>query len=362
MESSLFESLKMGAFTLPNRILMAPLTRGRATLDGVPTPLMADYYAQRAGAGMIIAEATAISKRGYGWLQAPGIFTEAHVQGWQMITDSVHEADGQILLQLWHMGRVSHPDFLDGQLPVAPSAIAAQFDSNTPIGRKPYVVPHALTIDEIKATVKDYKAGAQRAKDADFDGVEIHGANGYLLDQFLRDSANKRTDIYGGSVQNRARLLCEVIEAVVSVWGSDRVGVRLSPRNPINSMNDSDAVTTFCIATEMLNAYNLAYLHSMEPLPGHPRAGQGERVSPYMRNIFRNTFIANGGYTKALGEKAIADNEADAIAYGVPFLANPDLVDRFKTDAPLNAPDPSTFYTHESKGYNDYPALKSAAA
>lgn len=362
MESVLFKPLKAGALTLPNRILMAPLTRGRATLDGVPTPLMVEYYTQRASTGLIISEATAISKRGYGWVQAPGMFTEAHVKGWQTVTEAVHKAGGRIFLQLWHMGRVSHPDFLDGQLPVAPSAIAAEFDSNTPMGRKPYVVPHALTIDEIKATVQDYKRGAQMAKDAGFDGVEVHGANGYLIDQFLRDSANKRTDIYGGSAENRTRFLCAVTEAVISVWGSDRTGVRLSPRNPGNSMSDSDAVATFSLATEKLNAYNPAYLHSMEPLPGHRRAAPGERVSPYMRKIFKGTFILNGGFTKEIGEKALAAGEGDAVAYGELYIANPDLVTRFKTNAPLNASDPSTFYTHEAKGYTDYPALKNAAA
>jgi len=362
MESSLFKPLKVGALTLPNRILMAPLTRSRATVNGVPTPLMAEYYTQRASAGLIIAEATAISKRGYGWVQAPGIFTDAHVKGWQAVTESVHKAGGRMFLQLWHMGRVSHPDFLDGQLPVAPSAIAAQFDSNTPTGRKPYVVPHALTIDEIKATVADYKRGAQMAKDAGFDGVEIHGANGYLLDQFLRDGANKRTDIYGGAIENRARLLCEVTEAVVSVWGGDRTGLRLSPRNPGNSMSDSDAVATFSFATEKLNAYGLAYLHSMEPLPGHPRAGVGERISPHMRKIFKNTFILNGGYTKEIGEKALAAGDGDAVAYGALFIANPDLIARFKNNAPLNTPDVATFYTHEAKGYVDYPVLKNEAA
>ena len=362
MESLLLKPLKAGALTWPNRVVMPPLTRGRATIDGIPTPLMETYYTQRASAGLIIAEATAISPRGYGWQQAPGIYTTAQVKGWQGITEAVHRAGGRIFLQLWHMGRISHPDFLGGQLPVAPSAIAAATDKNTPPGRKPYVVPHALTIDEIKATIGDYKHGARLAKEAGFDGVEVHGANGYLLDQFLRDGANKRTDIYGGSIANRARLLCEVTEAVVNVWGSDRVGVRLSPRNPGNGMSDSDAITTFNTATEMLNPYNLAFLHSMEPLPGHPRAGAGERVSPSMRKIFKGIFIANGGYTQALGEEALANNAADAVSFGVLFIANPDLVTRFKTGAALNTPDPSTFYTHEAKGYIDYPALISNAA
>ncbi len=357
MDSALFKPMKAGALTLPNRILMAPLTRGRATAEGVPTPLMVDYYTQRASAGLIIAEATAVSQRGYGWLHAPGIYTAAHVKGWQAVTQAVHKAGGRIFLQLWHMGRVSHPDFLGGQLPVAPSAIAAEGHTATPLGQKDYVVPHALTIDEIKATVEDYRHAAKLAKDAGFDGVEIHSANGYLLDEFLRDSANKRTDNYGGSPENRTRLLCEVAEAVTGIWGGDRTGVRLSPRNPYKGMSDSDPVNTFSVAAEKLNAYGLAYLHSMEPLPGHRLAAEGTRVSPVMRKIFKGVFIVNGGYTQKLGEEALAKNEADAVAYGSLFIANPDLVGRFKTGAALNTPDTATFYTHEANGYTDYPLL-----
>ena len=358
----LLQSLKLGALTLPNRMIMAPLTRGRATLEGVPTALMTEYYTQRASAGLIIAEATAISKRGYGWVQAPGIFTAAHVKGWQAVTSSVHQAGGRMFLQLWHMGRVSHPDFQEGQLPVAPSAIAVQGEASTYQGKKKYVTPHALSIDEIKATVEDYKKGAQLAKEAGFDGVEIHGANGYLIDEFLRDGSNKRTDNYGGSAENRARFLTEVTEAVVGVWGAERVGVRLSPRNPYNDMNDSDPFKTFGTTAEKLNAYGLAYLHAMEPLPGHMRAAEGERVTPALRKIFKGVLIANGGYTKELGEKALQQNEVDAIAYGTLFIANPDLPARFKANAPLNTPDMPTFYTHEAKGYTDYPFLKSHAA
>lgn len=359
MDSALFKGLKMGALTLPNRIVMAPLTRGRATLDGVPTPLMTTYYTQRASAGLLIAEATAVSKRGYGWKQAPGIFNTQQVQGWQKVTEAVHKAGGRIFLQLWHMGRVTHPDFLDGQLPVAPSAIAAEGESRA--GKK-YVMPHALTLDEIKATVADYKSGAALAKEAGFDGVEIHGANGYLVDQFLRDGSNKRTDQYGGTIENRLRFLSEVTEAVVNVWGAGRVGVRLSPRNAYNDMHDSDPVALFGAAAERLSGYQLAYLHAMEPLPGHRLSAEGPRVSPVMRKAFKGVLIANGGYTKALGEAALAKDEADAIAYGVLMLANPDLVERFRINAPLNTPDQATFYTHDEKGYADYPFLKSNAA
>lgn len=362
MQPHLLHSLKLGTLTLPNRVLMAPLTRGRATVEGVPTALMAEYYTQRAGAGLIITEATPISQRGYGWVQAPGIYKPSHVKGWQTVTDSVHKSNGRIFLQLWHMGRVAHPDFMGGQTPVAPSAIAAKGESNTYTGKKAFVTPHALTVDEIKTTVEDYKNAAKLAKDAGFDGVEIHGANGYLIDQFLRDGTNKRTDAYGGSPENRARFLLQVTEAVTSVWGGDRVGVRLSPRNPYNDMSDSDPLHTFGLAAEKLNAYGLAYLHTMEPLLGHPRAGEGERVSPLLRKVFKSVLIANGGYTKDLGEKALAQNEADAIAYGVLFLANPDLPERFKSNAPLNTPDMATFYTHDAKGYTDYPALRNQAA
>jgi N-ethylmaleimide reductase len=362
MTSPLFQPLKLGALTLPNRILMAPLTRGRATADGVPTELMAKYYAQRATAGLLIAEATAISWRGYGWVRAPGIYTAAHVNGWRNVTKAVHKAGGRIFLQLWHMGRTSHPDFLGGALPVAPSAIAAEGECATPLGKKPYVVPHALTIEEIRTTITDYKHAAMLAKEAGFDGVEIHGANGYLLDEFLRDGANKRADIYGGSVENRTRLLLEVTQTVTEVWGADRVGVRVSPRNPYKGMSDSDPANTFGVAAEKLNAFGLAYLHSMEPLPGHRLAAEGERVTPVLRKIFKGVLIANGGYTQGLGEKALTNNEADAIAYGVKFIANPDLVARFKSGVPLNEPDMTTFYTHEAHGYTDYPLAKSAAA
>lgn len=352
----------MGTLTLPNRVIMAPLTRGRATAGGEPTPLMVEYYTQRACAGLLISEATAVSPRGYGWVQAPGIFTMGQARGWRLVTDSVHRAGGRIFLQLWHMGRVTHPDFLGGQLPVAPSAIAAKGESLTPTGKKPFVTPHALTLNEIKATIGDYQNAARLAKEAGFDGVEIHGANGYLVDQFLRDGSNKRTDEYGGSVENRMRFLAQVTETVAGVWGAARVGVRLSPRNPYNDMSDSDPAGTFTAAAEMLSGMGIAYLHAMEPLPGHRLWVPGDRVTLLMRKAFKGVLIANGGFTKALGEEALAKGEADAISYGVPYIANPDLAERFKTDAPLNAPDAATFYSHEAKGYTDYPSLKSKAA
>lgn len=361
MTSPLLKPLKAGALELPNRVIMAPLTRARAEENGVPTPLMTEYYVQRATAGLIISEATAVSKRGYGWIQAPGIFKPEHVKGWQKVTEAVHKAGGRMVLQLWHMGRASHPDFMDGLPIVAPSAIAIKGEVDTPLGRKPYTVPHALSVEEIGETLKDYKHGAALAKEAGFDGVEIHAANGYLIDEFIRDGANKRSDSYGGSIDNRLRFMTEVTETVCSVWPSDRVGIRLSPYNPFKDMSDSDPVATFSRAAEKLNAFNLAYLHTLEALPGATRSVAGPRATPEMRKLFKNTFITNGGYDQALGEKAVAAGEVDAIAYGVLFIANPDLVKRFSTQAPLNTPDNETFYTHEARGYTDYPPLKDAA-
>lgn len=349
---SLFSSIKAGALTWPNRILMAPLTRGRAEATGIPTAMMAEYYRLRANAGLIIAEATAISQQGYGWVNAPGIFIDAHEKGWKKVTDAVHQAGGHIYLQLWHMGRISHPDFQNGRLPVAPSAIAATGQATTPLGKKPYVVPHPLTIEEIAAIVQDYIRAARRAISAGFDGVEIHSANGYLLDEFLRDGSNKRTDNYGGSLANRTRFLREVVEAVTATVGADKAGVRLSPKNPNYGMSDSDPESTFTYAAEMLNEFSLAYLHVREDLPG-----EGKRVSPSIRKVFKGVFVANGGYDQKAGELAIENGEADAIAYGRPFIANADLVKRFKIARPLNTPDPNTFYTPGREGYLDYPLL-----
>ena len=357
-EKILFEPYPLKTMTLPNRMVMAPLTRGRAEADGTPNDLMARYYRQRAEAGLIVSEATAISRGGVGWLGAPGIYTDAHVAGWRKVTEAVHEAGGRIFLQLWHMGRASHPDFLDGELPVAPSAVAADEWSHTPLGKKRYVVPRALELDEIPGIVNDYAAAAVRARDAGFDGVEIHGANGYLIDQFLRDGSNRRTDAYGGCVANRARFLLEVTEAVCSAWSPDRVGVRLSPTGGYNDMRDSDPPATFGHAADALNRFNLAYLHLMEALPGHPLAGTHERISPMLRTIYRGTLIINGGFDAQLATAALERGEADLVAFGMLFLANPDLVRRFREGAPLNAPDYATLYTPGPRGYVDYPALE----
>lgn len=355
--TSIFESLVLGDHVLPNRIVMSPMTRGRAEENAIPGKIMAKYYALRAAAGLIITEATAISPQGYGWLNAPGIWNDAQVQGWKSVTDAVHANGGRIFLQLWHMGRVSHPDFLNGKLPVAPSAVAAQGESHTPEGNKPYVTPHELTINEIKAIVADYAAGAKRAISAGFDGVEIHGANGYLIDQFIRDCSNKRTDEYGGNTANRLRFMSEVVNAVVAEVGAGNVGIRLSPTNKYNDMHDSNPIETFTHAAKLLDPLKLAYLHTMEPLPGHMLSTEGERVTPHIRKVYHGNLITNGGYDFELANSAIEDNQADAIAFGLPFLANPDLVARFKIGAELNQPDYATLYTPGDKGYIDYPAM-----
>jgi len=354
----LFSPLQVGSLNLPNRIVMAPLTRGRAGKERIPNDLMVEYYAQRADAGLIITEATQISEQGAGWDESPGIHTAAQVQGWQKITEAVHARGGRIVLQLWHTGRASHPDFQPGgALPVSASAIAINGESHTPNGKQAYVAPRPLELDEIPGVVQQYAEATRRAQAAGFDGVEIHGANGYLIDQFLRDSANQRTDAYGGSVENRARFLLEVTAAVVNAWSSDRVGLRLSPTNPYNDMRDSDPKTTFTYAATALNDFNLAYLHILEALPGHFLAAEGERYTPAIRDAFKGVLMVNGGYDAEKGEAAIANGEADLVAYGVPFIANPDLVERFRLGAPLNPPDPSTFYTKGEKGYTDYPFL-----
>lgn len=356
--SSLFEPLQVGAVKLRNRLVMAPLTRGRAGKERIPNKLMQEYYTQRASAGLIISEATQISEQGAGWSESPGIHTEEQVKSWEKITQAIHKEGGLIYLQLWHTGRASHPYFQpNGQLPVSASAIKAEGDAYTREGKKPYVIPRALELSEIPGVVQDYVNATKRAQAAGFDGVEIHAANGYLIDQFIRDGSNQRTDAYGGSIENRLRFLMEITEAVVNQWSSDRVGVRLSPTNPFNDMRDSDPIATFSQASEALNQFNLAYLHILEALPGHMLAAEGERVGSYMRKAFKGIFMVNGGYDAVKGAAAIDNKEADLVSYGVPFIANPDLPERYRTDAALNEADPNTFYTHEAKGYIDYPAL-----
>lgn len=353
----LFRPLQVGALELPHRIVMAPLTRARAT-NRVPNDLMAEYYRQRSSAALIISEATAISEQGYGWHGAPGIYTSEQVAGWQHVTSAVHAAGGRIFLQLWHMGRVSHPDYQGGQLPVGPSAIAATGEAHTPTGKQPFVVPHPLTQREIASIVDDYAAATRRAREAGFDGVEIHGANGYLIDQFLRDSSNQRTDKYGGPIQNRLRFLREVVEAVTSAWSAERTGLRLSPTMNGNGMGDAEPIALYSQAAQMLNDFNLAYLHVAEAIkPGRLFNPDAPRVTPHIRQAFVGTLIANGGYDLRSAVAALSDSLADAVAFGQSFLANPDLPARLRADVQLNLPDPATFYSHGREGYVDYPAL-----
>ncbi|MEM9264252.1 MAG: alkene reductase [Cyanobacteria bacterium P01_F01_bin.13] len=358
--AALFQPLQIGAIAIPNRIIMAPLTRARSGISRIPNDLMLEYYSQRASAGLIITEATQISEQAAGWQQSPGIYTPEQIAGWQKITEAVHQRGGKIVLQLWHTGRASHPDFQpNGDLPVSASAIAPQGEIHTPLGKKPYVTPRPLTLEEIPRVIEQYATATRNAKEAGFDGVEIHGANGYLIDQFLRDGSNQRTDKYGGSIENRTRFLLEITAAVVNAWSCDRVGVRLSPYGTFNDMKDSNPLATFTYAAKALSQFNLAYLHVLEALPGHFMAAEGvvERATPHLRRAFEGAILLNGGYDAQTGAAAIQNNETDAIAYGIPFIANPDLVERYKQGAPLNEADPATFYTHDGKGYIDYPAL-----
>lgn len=344
--SSLFEPIRLGAIALRNRIVMAPLTRGRAGVARIPNALMAEYYQQRASAGLMITEATQISEQAAGWAETPGIYTEAQIQGWRRITDTVHRQGGKIVLQIWHTGRASHPDFQPGgRQPVSASAIKPVGEIHTPQGKKPFMTPRAITLEEIPGLVQDFAQATRNAQRAGFDGVEIHAANGYLIDQFLRDGTNQRQDAYGGTIQNRVRFLLEVTEAAVNAWSPDHVGVRLSPTNAFNDMKDSNPIATFTYAAQALNPYQLAYLHVLEALPGHMLAVEGERVTPYIREVFQGPLMINGGYDAASGAAAIAHHEADLVAYGVPFIANPDLPEHFAQQAPLNKPDPSTFYS-----------------
>lgn len=351
----LFTPLQVGALTLPNRILMAPLTRCRADADHVPTAIMAEHYAQRASGGLLIAEATMAMEGNSSFWMEPGIYSDAQVKGWKAVTDAVHAKGGRIFLQIWHGGRACHPLLNGGAQPVAPSPLPIVGDEvHTPEGKKPYVTPRELRDDEIPGIIAGFKKAAENAKAAGFDGVEVHGANGYLLDEFLRDGANKRTGPYGGPIENRARLLLEVTAAVCEVWGSDRVGVRISPLNSYNSMIDSDPVglTTY-IATK-LSELKIAYLHVMRA--DFFQAQSGDVVTP-ARAAFKGVLITNMGYTAEEATKAIADGSVDAVAFGTSFLANPDLPARIKAGAPLNAPNSATFYTPGPVGYTDYPAM-----
>jgi 2,4-dienoyl-CoA reductase-like NADH-dependent reductase (Old Yellow Enzyme family) len=346
---SLFDPLRLGDLVLPNRVIMAPLTRARSGASRIPNDLMALYYAQRASAGLIISEATAVDPMGVGYADTPGIWSREQVAGWKRITRAVHAAGGRIFLQLWHVGRISDPNFLDGKLPVAPSAIAAEGNVRLLRPERPYVVPRALEREEIPQIVEAYRRGASNALEAGFDGVELHGANGYLLDQFLQDRTNRRTDDYGGAIQNRARLMLEAVDAAISVWGPGRVGLHIAPRGDSQSMGDSDPARTFGYVAREVGQRKLAFLFARE------RLGPG-RIGPELKAAFGGPFIANQGLTPDEASTLVARGEADAAGFGVLFIANPDLPQRIASNTPLNTPDQDTFYVGGRRGYTDYAA------
>lgn len=352
--TTLFDPIKVGSLELPNRIIMAPLTRSRAVGAGrVPNALMAEYYVQRASAGLILSEATSVTPMGVGYADTPGIWSDEQVAGWKHVTDAVHQAGGRIFLQLWHVGRISDPIFLDGELPVAPSAVQPKGHVSLVRPTKPYVTPRALTLEEIPGIVAAYRKGAENAKKAGFDGVEIHGANGYLLDQFLQDSTNQRTDAYGGSIENRARLLLEVTDACIAVWGADRVGMHLAPRRDAHDMGDSAPLDTFGYVARELGKRGIAFICARESLGDN-------RLGPLLKQAFGGAYIVNEKFTKETAQQTLDAGEADAVAWGQLFIANPDLPTRFKLDAPLNKPNPETYYATGPVGYVDYPALETA--
>ncbi len=351
----LFEELKVGALTLKNRVLMAPLTRSRADEERALGDLHAEYYAQRAGAGLIISEATQISQQGIGYPATPGMHTHAQVAGWKKVTAAVHEAGGQIVAQLWHVGRISLPRYQPGGgPPVSASAVKPDGDAFTFDGMVPFVTPRALEVDEIAEVVADYAHAARRAKEAGFDGIEVHAANGYLIEQFLHTGTNRREDGYGGSVENRVRFLREVTAAVVEIWGADRVGVRFSPHSTGGGSTDADRKETYGAAAAVLEELGVAYLHTLEPAEG---VAPEDRIIGTLRQNYSGVIIANAGYDAASGEALLQSGEADAIAYGRLFIANPDLPERFRQGAPLNEPDRATFYGGGAEGYTDYPFL-----
>ncbi|RYX85754.1 alkene reductase [bacterium] len=361
MSNTLFSPLEAGSFELPNRIVMAPLTRCRADEGRVPSDEARVYYTQRATAGLILTEATSVTPMGVGYPNTPGIWSQEQVEGWRKITDSVHEEGGRIVLQLWHVGRISHSSYLDGNLPVAPSAIAAQGHVSLLRPITDYEVPRALELDEIPGIVEAYRQGAENAKAAGFDGVEVHGANGYLLDQFLQDSSNHRTDEYGGSIENRARLALEVTDAVISVWGADHVGYHIAPRGDSHSVGDSDLRATFGYLVSELSKRGIAFIFS--------RASREDAtLTTELRDLFDGVWIANQQVSPEEAEDLLESGAADAISWGQQFIANPDLVERLRIGAPLNAPNPATFYLapgaddDKNVGYTDYPFLETANA
>lgn len=358
----LFTPYQLGNVTLSNRMVMAPMTRSRADNPGnVPTPLMAEYYAQRASAGLIITEGVPVSSKGVGYINVPGIYTPEQVEGWKQVTHAVHAKGGKIFAQLWHVGRISHPDFHQGELPLAPSAINPNEKSYTINGFVDTVTPKEMTLADIQQTIQDFKQAAISAIAAGFDGVEIHGANGYLLHQFFNSTSNHRTDAYGSSIENHARILFDILNAIQEAVSLDKVGVRLSPslHGLFGITMDENTIPTFEYIVQQLNNYPIAYLHLTEPFaPVDHLPYAVTHVAKHFRPLYKGTLIINKGFNKATANAVLAAGEADLVAFGVPFLANPDLVERFKKDAPLNTPDPNTFYTPGAKGYTDYPFLQ----
>ncbi|VIO71182.1 alkene reductase [Bradyrhizobium ivorense] len=361
--TKLLEPYKLGALTLPNRLVMAPLTRNRAEPGSfVPSPLAVDYYGQRASAGLLVTEASQVSQQGQGYQDTPGIYSKEQVAGWRKVTDRVHERGGRIFIQLWHVGRISHTSLQPGGgKPVAPSAIRAKGKTFVNGTFTEISEPRALELSEIPGIIDDFKRGTANALAAGFDGVEIHGANGYLLDQFARDGANQRTDAYGGSIENRARLMLEVSQAVATEAGAERTGIRISPVTPANDITDSNPQPLFDHIVDQLNALKLTYIHVIEGATGGPRD-----IAPFdyasLRKRFKQAYVANNGYDFALAEKVLEQGAADLIAFGKPFISNPDLVERLKAGAPLNEWDKATFYGGDAKGYTDYPTLKATEA
>lgn len=360
---SLFDPIRLGAIEAPNRILMAPLTRGRAGRDHVPSDLMIDYYRQRASAGLIISEATGISQEGLGWPFAPGLWTEAQTEAWKPVTDAVHQAGGRIIAQLWHMGRIVHSSFNNGQPPVSASATSAPGQAHTYFGRQDYEEARPLALNEIPRLLDDYARAAANAKAAGFDGVQLHSANGYLLDQFLRDGSNQRDDDYGGSIDNRIRLTVEATEALIGVWGADRVAVRLSPNGETQGVDDSNPTPLFTALAARLDALGIAFLELREPGPdGTFGRTDVPRQSPAIRQVFHQPLVLNSDLTAESGQALLDAGAADAVSFGRPWIANPDLVERFRTGAELAVPPMATWYSQGPEGYTDYPALAEMAA
>ncbi|HEC11820.1 MAG TPA: alkene reductase [Acidiferrobacteraceae bacterium] len=360
MNADLFSPISVGKLTLSNRMVMAPMTRNRANQNNAPHTLNIEYYQQRATAGLIITEASQVSPEGVGYPATPGIYSKEQVDGWRGVTHAVHAEGGHIFIQLWYCGRISHPDMLpDKQIPVAPSALQPKGDAITFTGPQPFVTPRALETDEIPTIVAQYKHAAEMAKKAGFDGIEIHSANGYLIDQFLRDGTNQRTDQYGDSAENRMRFLNEILDTVCEVWPNTRVGLRLSPENSFNTMSDSDPQTHFAYFVSQLQPRNLAYLHVLE---GDMMTKQRRVDYRALRGSFKGIYIANNGYDKTRAQNALTKGDCDLVAFGVPFLANPDLVYRYQNDLLLNEPDTDTFYGGDTHGYTDYPFAEHSTA